>query len=70
MASPPLIAGDLNDQQAFTQALYLALTAPTAGEADVATKLAERLAEDLTPVQIERAKERAKAMASDQVKSV
>ena len=50
---------------ALTNALYLALTAPSDAQAHRAQMLADHFASDLTSVQIDAAKERALIMWAD-----
>jgi hypothetical protein len=50
---------------ALTNALYLALTAPSDAQAHSAQMLADHLASDLNDVQIDAAKERALIMWAD-----
>jgi hypothetical protein len=53
----------MTDQEALTRALYLSLIAPTEEEAEKATKLAERVAARLSPIEVETAKLEASTMA-------
>jgi hypothetical protein len=53
----------MTDQEALTRALYLALIAPTEEQAEKATKLSERIAAGLSPIQVETAKLEASTMA-------
>jgi len=53
----------MTDQAALTRALYLSLIAPTEEEAEKATKLAERVAARLSPIEVETAKLEASTMA-------
>ena len=48
-----------NPQDALTLALILALTAPDEAKTDAATVLAERLARDMTEMDVARCKKRA-----------
>jgi hypothetical protein len=53
----------MTDQEALTRALYLALIAPTEEQAEKATKLSDRIAARLSPIQVETAKLEASTMA-------
>jgi len=59
----------VTDQQALIKAFYLALIAPTEEQADKASDLAKRITfiAHLKPFQVERAKEKASALASYQL---